>query len=107
MHLTKGNTVGHHNIRRCMRTREEILDFLAGFNVPIRNPALFQRINDLRLNPSSLTDILHRFKGQKRLNPLMDQIHHNIITSRNSIAQCRYPLTDQLLCIIQPYIRTM
>ena len=111
--LTVSDPVSHHDIGRRMGLREHVLDLLTGPDIPVRHAMLRHIL--LKLRPlltlpfchGSLTHTLHDGKGFLTVKPLVDKICHNIVTGTDSRGNGSLSAPDQLLCVIQPYVRSM
>ena len=110
MHLAIGNAIGHEYIGHGVRLREEVLHLLAGLDIPVRNLRLLHRLKHRRLQALlrrlALAHVLHRLEGQARIYALGNQMRHDIVTRRNRFGN-RLALLDEILRIVQPYVRTM
>ena len=107
MHFAECDAIRHHDVCRSMRAREKILDFLARSNEPLRYAALAQRLDNIWRDAFSLANLLHRLEGKKRVDALMDEIHHDIVTCGNRIFDGTLTAADEILRIPQPYIRAV
>ena len=110
MHLAIGNAVGHEYIGHGVRLREEILHLFAGLDIPVRNLRLLHRLEhrglQALLRRLALTHVLHRLEGQARVYAFGNQMRHDVVTRRNRFGN-RLALLDEILRIVQPYVRTV
>ena len=90
--------------------REQILNSLAGINKPFRNFGRLHCIQHFRLQTVfgslALTHIFHRFKRKARLYAHGNKVCHNIVARSNCIFR-RFAFFNQVLRVVQPYIRTV
>src|SRR5699024_1639287 len=70
-------------------------------------PLLLHIVNPFVRSASSFSDKFHNVKGERRIESLLHQINHNIITETNNVRQLTNSVVDQFLRITKPYIRTM
>ena len=110
MHLAIGNAVGHKNVRHSMRLREQILYLFAGLDIPFGNIYRAHSLKHLRLQTFfrrlALTHVLHRLKRQTGFHALGNQVRHNVVTRGDSFGN-RLAFLNQILRIVQPYVRTV
>ncbi|SIF58059.1 Uncharacterised protein [Mycobacteroides abscessus subsp. abscessus] len=85
--------------------REHIFYLFAGINIPFRHFIFSHFFFHIIRESLSFTDRLHDLKGEGRLQPLIDQIDHNVITAAYYFTQSTDAVMDKLLCIAEPYIR--
>ena len=80
MHLAEGDAVSHHHIGRGVGSREKVLYLLAGLNVPFRNAAFSEHLHHIFRDSLSFSHIFHSLEGKQRIDTVMNEIHHDIIT---------------------------
>ena len=81
MNLVPCNTDSHHDIRHSMGLREHVFDLLTRFNIPVRDIVRLHLFFIVRLQPLTLTDILHDSEGIDRFQLFFHQICHDIIST--------------------------
>ena len=107
VHLAERNTVAHHDIRGRMGAREEVFDLLAGLDVPLGDPARAQFLHDIGRDTSALSHILHRLERQQRLDAVLHEVVHDVVTRGDRVLQRTRARLDEILCVAEPDVRPM
>ena len=104
MNFAVSDSISHHDVSGGVRAREEILNLLAGVNVPVGNVVGFEVVNVFGFDAASFANSLHRLEGLERVDAVMNQIHHDIVAGGNGVLQRARALTNQILRVAEPNV---
>ena len=62
-----------------MGAREQVLDLLAGFDVPFRHARIPELFHDVRADSLAFPHGLHHFESRQRIDAFADQVHHDVV----------------------------
>ena len=109
--LVIGDAQGHDHIGRRMGLGEHVLDGVAGPDIPVRHPvgphhfAVFLVL--WILGEFSLSHQLHDLEGIPGLQPLGDEVDHDVVTGTDGGLNGTFSLVDQLLGVAHPHVGAM
>ena len=86
---------------------EHIFDLLAGPDIPVRHPVGLHLRHPLGFQSLALSYTLHDGEGQSLVQPLGNQIDHNVVTGTDGCLNGCLSLLNQGLGISQPHIRAV
>ena len=90
-----------------MSAREHVLDLLACLDVPLGNAAFAQDFYCFFFDAFSFSDRFHRLEGEKRIDTVVNQVHHDVIARRYGFAQSTLTVADEILSVAEPNVRAM
>ena len=105
--LEPGNPEGHHAVGHGVGLGEEILDLLAGADIPVRHTGSNHFLLRTWRQALALTDRLHNLKGTLIRHAAGDQVDHDVITSADGLVNGGCLGVDQILGIAQPHVCTV
>ena len=85
MHLEPRNAEGHHDIRRRVGLREEILDLFARADVPFRHAGGLHLLLRAVGQTSALSDGLHDLERPLFGHAALDEIQHDIVAAADGV----------------------
>ena len=92
---------------------EHVLDLFTGPDIPVRHIVGDHVCLPLRpvvtfaLGHGTLSDSLHDLEGFLGIQPLADQVDHDIVTGTDGRGNGGFSFQDQRLGIAQPYVRSV
>ena len=111
-----GDAEGHHDVGYGVGSREEVADFVARIDEPLGNVAflefffvigrLLAQLVEL-VDALALTDVFHDLKARLGLDAVLNEIVHDVVTGRNGFLQLHRAGRDEVLGVVQPYVRTV
>ena len=106
--LVPGDAEGHHDVGHGMGLGEEIADFRQGIDVPLRYVVLPHGLLPAGLKAPffhlPLSDGLHDLKAHLGVQPLGNQVEHNVVPAAHRLQnRCRLA-DDQLPGVAQPHV---
>ena len=107
VNLEPGNPEGHHHIGYRMGLGKEVLDLLAGTDVPIRHAGGPHLLFRSLWQAPSLPDCLHNLKRPLFRHATGDQVEHNVIPASNGLVDGGCLGGYEVLGIAQPHIRAV
>ena len=105
--LKPSDTEGHHNVGHRMGLGEQVLDLLAGADVPVRYAGGNHFLLRSRGQSPALTDRFHDLEGPFLRHTAGDQVDHDIVTTANGAVHCGSLGGYQIPGIAQPHVGAM
>ena len=107
INLEPGDAESHHAVGHGVGLGEQILDLLAGANVPIRHAGGHHFLLRTGRQTPALTDGLHDLEGPLVRHTAGDEVEHNIVTGTDGLVHRGGLGVDEVLGVAQPHIGTV
>ena len=103
-----GDAHRHHDVGGRVAAREEVFDFLAGFDVPIRHPMrLHDRDIDIRFLKEgvvAMADVFHDAESHLGFDSLQNEIGHDIVAAPDDAVDVGDTIEDQVFGVALPNV---
>ena len=111
MDLEPGDAEGHHHIGHRVGLGEEVADLGQGLDVPIGHIGLMHGVLPAVLEAAlldlALSHGLHDVKGHLRLDALLHEVEHDVVTAAHGGVNGGSAGDDEVSCVAQPHVRAV
>ena len=107
MHLEPRDAKRHHDVCRRVRLREQILDLLAGADVPVRHAGRLHLLLRALGQAASLTDGLHDLERPLFRHTALDEIEHDVVTAADGVVDAGGLGEDEVARVAEPHVRAV
>ena len=110
--LEIGNAEGHRDVGDRVGLREEVLNFAAGLDVPLRDAVPLHLLDDalrpgLALADEVFADGLHEFEGAFRLDAPVHEVEHDVVAAADAVVDVRDLIDDEVVDVAVPDVRAV